>query len=72
MKKLDIKFSIKCPLHDVKSNLVRNVRPIVNFINIKRTDFSYERHFGSFYYVHVTRKKLPPKQCSYEKFALIR
>jgi len=30
-----------------------------NFINIKRTNFSYERHFVSFYYVHVTRKKLP-------------
>jgi hypothetical protein len=42
--------------------------PSVNFINIKHTNFSYKRHFGSFYYVHVTRKKLP-KQCSYEKFA---
>jgi len=31
----------------------------VNFINIKRTIFLYECHFGSFYYVHVTRKKLP-------------
>ncbi len=29
--------------------------------------FSYEHHFGSFFYVHVTREKLP-KQCSYEKF----
>jgi len=38
------------------------------FINVKRTNFLYERCFGSFYYVHVTRKKLP-KQCSYEKFA---
>ncbi len=40
----------------------------VNFINVKRTNFLYERCFGSFYYVHVTRKKLS-KQCSYEKFA---
>jgi len=39
----------------------------VNFINVKRTNFSYGRGFGSFYYVHVTRKKLP-KQRSYEKF----
>jgi len=27
----------------------------VNFININRTNFSYERHFGN---GHVTRKKL--------------
>jgi len=32
---------------------------VVNFINIKRTIFLYKRRFGSFYYVHVTRKKLP-------------
>jgi len=32
--------------------------------------FSYERHFGSFFYVHVTREKLP-KQCSYKKHAHI-
>ncbi len=31
----------------------------VNFINIKLENFSYEHRFGSFYYVHVTRKKLP-------------
>jgi hypothetical protein len=31
----------------------------VNFVNIKRTNFSYERRFGSFYYIHLTRKKLP-------------
>jgi len=28
----------------------------VNFINVKCTNFSYKRCFGSFYYVHVTRK----------------
>jgi len=44
--------------------------PIVNFINIKRTNFLYDRRFGSFYHVHVTRKNLP-KQRSYKKFALI-
>jgi len=43
--------------------------PGVNFINVKCTNFSYEHYFGSFYYVQVTRKKLP-KQRSYEKFAL--
>ncbi len=30
-----------------------------------RTNFLYEHRFGSFFYVHVTRKKLP-KQHSYE------
>ncbi len=29
----------------------------VNFINILRTNFSYKCCFGSFFYIHVTRKK---------------
>jgi len=33
----------------------------------KGVNFLYERRFGSFYYVHVTRVKLP-KWHSYEKF----
>jgi len=41
--------------------------PGVNFINVLRTNFLYERWFCSFFYVHVTREKLP-KQCLYEKF----
>ncbi len=28
--------------------------PVVNFINILRTNFLYERRFGSFFYLHVT------------------
>ncbi len=28
----------------------------VNFINILRTNFSYKRRFGSFFYVQVTRE----------------
>ena len=40
----------------------------VNFINILHTNFSYEYCFSSFFYVHVTREKLP-KQRLYEKFA---
>jgi len=44
------------------------LRTLVNFINILRTNFLYECRFGSFFYVHVTREKLP-KRCSYEKFA---
>jgi hypothetical protein len=40
----------------------------VNFINILHAIFLYERRFGSFFYVHVTREKLP-KLRSYEKFA---
>ncbi len=38
----------------------------VNFFNILRTNFLYEHRFGSFFYVHVTREKLP-KPFSYEK-----
>jgi len=30
----------------------------VNFINVKCTIFLYEHRFSSFYYVHVTRKKV--------------
>ncbi len=44
-----------------------NRTPWLNFINIKRTNFSYELCFGSFYYVHVTRTKLPNWR-SYQKF----
>jgi len=43
------------------------LNPGVNFINVKRTNFSYECRFGSFYYIHVTREKLP-EQRSYKKF----
>jgi len=39
----------------------------VNFINVKHTNFLYQRRFSSFYYVHVTREKLP-KQYSCKKF----
>ncbi len=28
----------------------------VNFINVKRANFSYERHFGSFFLVTCTKK----------------
>jgi len=45
----------------------RALPPVVNFINVKRTNFLYECCFSSFNYVHVTRKKLP-KWRSYEKF----
>jgi hypothetical protein len=31
----------------------------IDVINILHTNFSYERCFGSFFHVHVTRKKLP-------------
>ncbi len=39
----------------------------VNFIKILRKNFSYKCRFGSFFYVHVTRNKLPIK-LSNEKF----
>jgi len=35
------------------------LNPVVNFINIKHMIFRTNVCFGSFYYVHVTRKKLP-------------
>jgi len=31
----------------------------VTFIKVKCTNFLYDRHFGSFYHVHVTRENLP-------------
>jgi hypothetical protein len=46
------------------------VKTGVNFLNVKRTNFLYKCFFWSFYYLHVTREKLP-KQRSYEKFAPI-
>ncbi len=39
--------------------------PVVNFINMLRTIFSYEHCFSSFFYVHVTKRK----RRSYKKFA---
>jgi hypothetical protein len=47
--------------------MLMKLTPVVNFNNIKRTNFLYKRRFSSFYYVHVTRKKLP-KWRSYKKF----
>jgi len=44
-----------------------NLTPVVNFINVKCTNFSHESRFGSFYYLHVTRKMLR-KWRSYKKF----
>jgi len=43
---------------------------IWSYRNLEFTNFSYEHRFGSFFYVHVTREKLP-KQRSYEKYAHI-
>jgi len=43
----------------------------VNFINIMRTNFSYEHCSGSFFYMHVTREKLP-KQLLYENRARVK
>ncbi len=39
-----------------------------NCINILRTNFLYKSLFGSFFYLHVTREKLPKRQ-SNKKFA---
>jgi len=41
---------------------------MIHLVSISSTFyFSYKRRFGSFFYVHVTREKLP-KQRSYKKF----
>jgi len=50
-----------------KARSIFRSTPGVNYINILRSNFLYERLFSSFFYVHVTREKLP-KQRSYEKF----
>jgi len=42
--------------------------PVVNFINVKCANFTYESLFGSFLYLHGTREKLP-KRCLYIKSA---
>jgi len=67
---LKLNAGFTCPLTILPGLAARGTPPVVNFINIKRTNFSYKLHFGSFYYLHVTRKKLP-KQCLYKKFARI-
>jgi len=50
-----------------KNNLVF-CRPVVNFINILRVNFLYKSLFSSFFYLQVTREKLPKRRV-YEKFA---
>jgi len=47
-------FDITVPNHG--GELPDNNPPGVNFINVNRTNFSYGCRFGSFYFVHVTRK----------------
>jgi hypothetical protein len=39
-----------------KKSVFLNILEIDNFINVKRTNFLYERRFSSFFYVRVTRK----------------
>jgi len=64
-------LSLLSPFLSLSSFLLYLFFPLcVNFINVMRTNFLYERRFGSFFYVYVTREKLL-KQRSYEKFARI-
>jgi len=58
--------------HLIEQSFFRSFRlkkslPCVHFINILCTNFLYECCFSSFFYVHVTRGKLP-KWHSYKKF----
>ncbi len=48
----------------------KSSRQRVNFINIIRMPFSFECHFGSFFYLLAAREKLP-KQRLYTKFVCI-
>ncbi len=50
-----------------KNVQTQKVSPIVDFINILRTNFLYELCFGSFALVTCRQKKLP-KRSSYKKF----
>jgi len=61
-------------LYDSLSQKIKKIQMIlnewqkVNFINVLNSSFLYKHHFGSFFYVHVTREKLP-KRRSYKKCA---
>jgi hypothetical protein len=48
--------------------MMMKLTPVVNFINILCANFTYKRLFSSFFYLHVTREKLP-KRRSYKKFS---
>ena len=52
---------------EIELRFNKSESPVVNFINIVCTNFSYDRHFGSFSLVTYTQKKLP-KRHLYEKF----
>ncbi len=54
------------PLSSYSKTLVLMHKPAVNFINFLRTHFLYKHCFGSFFYIHVCREKLP-KQHLYKK-----
>jgi len=51
-----------------KKIVIINYQPLVNFINILSANFVYKSLFGSFFYLYVTREKLP-KRHLYKKFA---
>jgi len=53
----------------VRRKLLMKLTPVVNFINILHTNFSYEHCFSSFFY--VTREKLL-KPGSYKKNYLVK
>ncbi len=38
-------------------------KTVVNFINVLHANFTYKGLFGSFFYLHVTREKLPKRLC---------
>jgi len=62
------KTKILLPPSRKKADWLWLIFTVVNFINILRINFSYKWRFSSFFYVHVTRKKLP-KLGSYKKLA---
>ncbi len=59
-------LSLVFPVYKLPSSKVE-ICTGVNFFNVNRSNFLYQCHFGSFYYIHVTREKLV-KQHLYKKF----
>ncbi len=65
------KFLFSCPKSIILSRFldVSGIRSAVNFINVKRARFSYERHFVAFFQLHVHSKSCRNIR-SYKKFPL--
>ncbi len=61
-----INYKAKLAVEKNCRSMLVKLMPAVNFINVKCVRFSYTSHFGSFFLVTCTKKKLP-KRHLYEK-----